>query len=103
MGTNKNGCGAGLKLNYDLTKGESYPNAIGFNNPSLVKKFEVKVESESATNDTKSTSPSTGDNENENGNKGDGGDNVSDGVMFEVGLMEVYQLVREMDGVPIRS
>jgi hypothetical protein len=54
MGGNPNGT-AGLRLNEDLTKGESSP-ASGFDNEVLA------------------------------------------GDMFEVGLVEVYQLVREMDG-----
>ena len=54
MGGNSNGT-SGLRLNEDLTKGESSP-ASGFDNDSLA------------------------------------------GDLFEIGLVEVYQLVREMDG-----
>jgi hypothetical protein len=54
MGGNPNGT-SGLRLNEDLTKGESSP-AAGFDNESLA------------------------------------------GDFFEVGLVEVYQMVREMDG-----
>jgi TLD/Rab-GTPase-TBC domain len=57
MGGNPNGT-AGLRLNEDLTKGESSP-ASGFDNEPLA------------------------------------------GDMFEVGMVEVYQLVREMDGRPV--
>jgi hypothetical protein len=58
MGGNSKG-GAGLRLNEDLTKGES-SSATGFDNLPLA--FEE---------------------------------------MFEIGQVEVYQMVREMDGVPI--
>jgi hypothetical protein len=61
MGGNDKG-GAGLRLNEDLTKGES-SSAAGFDNDPLL--------------------------------PGGGG-------MFEVGLVEVYQLVRQIDGVPVR-
>lgn len=61
MGGNDNG-GAGLRLNEDLSKGES-DIAAGFDNEPLL---------------------------------------PNAGGMFEVGLVEVYQLVRQMDGVPIR-
>ena len=59
MGGNENGT-SGLRLNEDLTKGESSP-AAGFGNEPLVP-----------------------------GNE-----------LFEVGLVEVYELVRSIDGVPI--
>jgi len=42
MGVSDCGSGAGLKLNYDLTIGESYC-AVGFNNDPLVKKIEVET------------------------------------------------------------
>lgn len=58
MGANKDGS-SGLRLNEDMTKGESAP-AAGFNNETL------------------------------------GGSD-----MFEVGVVEVYRLVREMDGRPV--
>jgi hypothetical protein len=61
MGGSEHG-GAGLRLNEDLTKGES-TTAAGFENEPLL--------------------------------PGGGG-------MFEVGLVEVYRLVRQMDGVPIQ-
>lgn len=57
MGGNSNGT-AGLRLNEDLTKGESAP-ASGFDNEPLA------------------------------------------GEMFEVGLVEVYQMVREIDGLAV--
>ena len=61
LGGNEEG-GAGLRLNEDLTKGES-SCADGFDNEPLL---------------------------------------PDAGGMFEVGLVEVYQLVRQMDGVPVR-
>ena len=61
MGGNDHG-GSGLRINEDLTKGES-STAAGFDNDPLL---------------------------------------PAAGGMFEVGLVEVYQLVRQMDGVPAR-
>lgn len=61
MGGSEHG-GAGLRLNEDLTKGES-TTAAGFDNEPLL--------------------------------PGGGG-------MFEVGLVEVYRLVRQMDGMPVQ-
>mmetsp|Transcript_13707 Transcript_13707/g.15253 ORF Transcript_13707/g.15253 Transcript_13707/m.15253 type:complete len:693 (+) Transcript_13707:100-2178(+) len=61
LGGNEHG-GAGLRLNEDLTKGESNC-ADGFDNEPLL---------------------------------------PSASGLFEVGLVEVYQLVRQMDGVPVR-
>jgi len=60
MGGNKDGS-SGLRLNEDLTKGESAP-AVGFNNDPLA---------------------------------------GSESDMFEIGLVEVYRLVREIDGRPV--
>mmetsp|Transcript_60473 Transcript_60473/g.67644 ORF Transcript_60473/g.67644 Transcript_60473/m.67644 type:complete len:478 (-) Transcript_60473:52-1485(-) len=90
MGMSDCGLGAGLKLNYDLTIGESYC-AVGFNNDPLVKKIEVGI--------------ITNNNNNVNNNSENGRDeevDVSGGVMFDIGLVEVYQLVREIDGIPIQ-
>ena len=84
MGINECGVGAGLKLNYDLTKGESH-RAVGFDNEPLVKKNETSNTSSSRSSTTTTTSGSD-----------------EGGVIFDIGLVEVYQLVREMDGVPIR-
>jgi len=61
LGGNDNG-GSGLRLNEDLTRGES-STAAGYRNDPLL---------------------------------------PSAGGMFEVGSVEVYQLVRQMDGVPIK-
>ncbi|MGK3757051.1 MAG: hypothetical protein ACI8RD_009365, partial [Bacillariaceae sp.] len=61
LGGNELG-GAGLRLNEDLTKGES-SCADGFDNEPLLPKASG---------------------------------------LFEVGIVEVYQLVRQMDGVPVR-
>lgn len=61
LGGNDHG-GSGLRLNEDLTKGES-STAVGFENEPLL---------------------------------------PACGGMFEVGLVEVYQLVRQMDGVRVK-
>lgn len=61
LGGNEHG-GAGLRLNEDLTKGES-SCADGFDNEPLLPKASG---------------------------------------LFEIGIVEVYQLVRQMDGVPVR-
>lgn len=72
LGIGASGVGAGLQFNHDLTLGESHP-AVGFDNEPLVSEV-------------------------------GGGDasNTAKGVTFDVGLVEVYQLVREIDGRPIQ-
>eukprot|EP00536_Pseudo-nitzschia_multiseries_P011311 jgi/Psemu1/289613/fgenesh1_pg.377_\ len=76
LGIGSSGIGAGLQLFDDLTRGESCC-AVGFDNDPLV----MVAASSSNTDPTSSRYES---------------------VVFDVGLVEVYQLVREFDGRPIQ-
>ncbi len=68
LGVSACGVGAGLKLNHDMTVGESH-RAVGFENDPLCSTNEETAQSS----------------------------------VFDVGLVEVYQLVREIDGRAIQS
>eukprot|EP00532_Pseudo-nitzschia_australis_P016698 CAMPEP_0168250642 /NCGR_PEP_ID=MMETSP0141_2-20121125/2653_1 /TAXON_ID=44445 /ORGANISM="Pseudo-nitzschia australis, Strain 10249 10 AB" /LENGTH=235 /DNA_ID=CAMNT_0008186735 /DNA_START=159 /DNA_END=867 /DNA_ORIENTATION=+ len=86
LGISESGAGAGLQLNSDLTVGETY-RAVGFDNEHLVETNTGKT-----TNNPIGTSSGSGSNTDDKGN--------DIGVVFRVGLVEVYQLVREIDGRP---
>ena len=119
MGCTQDGSGAGLQLNSDFTKGVS-SRAIGFDNPPLVQQSDMNPSISSRNTATRSSSSSSsktsddvriaeknGKNNNSNSNRqnDDTGSRIAtidDGVVFDVGAVEVYQLVREIDGVPIQ-
>ena len=125
MGCTQDGSGAGLQLNSDFTKGVS-SRAIGFDNSPLVQQSDMNPSISSRNTVTRSSSSSSsktsGDvriaekngknnnsNRNSNSNSNRQSDDtgsriatIDDGVVFDVGAVEVYQLVREIDGVPIQ-